>query len=95
MPVRSAGSKSKLSAWIPKQIHKQAKILATARDVDLQDLVATALQHYLTDSGLHGAIATQCIPSGMKTTGDVRTPEGEERRAAGYLEERNQLNCHE
>jgi len=54
MPVRSAGSKSKLSAWIPKQIHKEAKILATARDIDLQDLVTIALRDYLTDSELHG-----------------------------------------
>ncbi len=95
MRERNSGSKSKLSAWIPKQIHKQAKILATSRDIDLQDLVTMALQHYLTDPGLHGAIATPGIPSGMKTTGDVRTPEDEERRAAGYLEERNRLNCHE
>lgn len=54
MRERNSGSKSKLSAWIPKQIHKQAKILATARDIDLQDLVAIALQDYLTESELHG-----------------------------------------
>lgn len=74
MPARSADSKSKLSAWIPKQIHKQAKILATARDIDLQYLVAIALQHYLTDSGVHGAIVTSGIPSGMKSTGDGENP---------------------
>ena len=54
MRERNSGSKSKLSAWIPKQIHKQAKILATARDIDLQDLVTIALQDYLMDSELHG-----------------------------------------
>lgn len=54
MRERNGGSRSKLSAWIPKQIHKQAKILATTRDIDLQDLVATALQDYLTDSELDG-----------------------------------------
>jgi hypothetical protein len=54
MRERNSGSKSKLSAWIPKQIHKQAKILATARDIDLQDLVTIALQDYLTDSELDG-----------------------------------------
>lgn len=55
MHHRNGDSRSKLSAWIPKQVHKQAKILATARDIDLQDLVTIALQDYLTDSELHGA----------------------------------------
>ena len=72
--MRERNSKSKLSAWIPKQIHKEAKILATAREIDLQELVAAALQHYLTDSGIHGAIATPSIPSGMKSTGDGENP---------------------
>jgi hypothetical protein len=95
MRERNSSSRSKLSAWVPKQIHKEAKILATARDIDLQDLVAIALQHYLTDSGLHGAIATPCIPSSMKTTGDVRTPADEERRAMDHQNDRSRLNCHE
>ena len=59
MRERDSVSRSKLSAWIPKQIHKQAKILATARDIDLQDLVTIALQDYLTDSELHGTSATK------------------------------------
>lgn len=54
MRDRNSGSRSKLSAWIPKQIYKQAKILATARDIDLQDLVAIALQVYLDDTELDG-----------------------------------------
>jgi hypothetical protein len=54
MRERNSSSKSKLSAWIPKQIHKRAKILATARDIDLQDLVTIALQDYLMDSELKG-----------------------------------------
>lgn len=58
MRERNSGSRSKLSAWIPKQIHKQAKILATARDIDLQDLVTIALQDYLTDSERHGTSGT-------------------------------------
>jgi hypothetical protein len=74
MPELNSDSRSKLSAWIPKQIHKQAKILATARDIDLQDLVTIALQDYLTDSGIHGEIATPNISSGMKSTGDGENP---------------------
>jgi hypothetical protein len=58
MRERNSVSRSKLSAWIPKQIHKQAKILATARDIDLQDLVTIALQDYLTDSELCGTSDT-------------------------------------
>lgn len=54
MRERNSGSKSKLSAWIPKQIHKRAKILAAARDIDLQDLVALALQVYLADTKFDG-----------------------------------------
>lgn len=54
MPKKHDDSRSRLSAFIPREIHKQAKILATARDINLQDLVAKALQDYLTDSGLSG-----------------------------------------
>lgn len=55
MRERNSDSRSKLSAWIPRQIHKQAKILAAARDIDLQDLVAFALQAYLAKTELCGA----------------------------------------
>lgn len=68
MRERNNGSKSKLSAWIPKQIHKRAKILAAARDIDLQDLVATALQLYLTDTNLDATASA----SGMSIT-DLNT----------------------
>ena len=64
MRERDSVSRSKLSAWIPKQIHKQAKILATARDIDLQDLVAIALQDYLTGSDLHGTSGTSAAGLG-------------------------------
>jgi len=57
------GSRSKLSAWIPKQIHKQAKILATARDIDLQELVTIALQDYLVEADLGRAGGTSRSPS--------------------------------
>jgi hypothetical protein len=69
MCERNSCSKSKLAAWIPKQIHKQAKILATARDIDLQDLVAIALQDYLADSEQHGTPALTGIPSPVNSTG--------------------------
>jgi hypothetical protein len=76
MLERNAKSKSKLSAWIPKQVHKRAKILATARDIDLQDLVAIALQDYLTDSELHGTPAPPCIPPRMNSTGNGENSSG-------------------
>lgn len=74
MRERNNGSKSKLSAWIPKQIHKQAKILATARDIDLQDLVTIALQDYLAESESHGARAVSNILPGMNSTSNCENP---------------------
>ena len=44
--------KSKLSAWIPKDVHKQAKVLATLKDIDLQDVVTEALRDYLLKKGV-------------------------------------------
>jgi predicted HicB family RNase H-like nuclease len=73
MLERNANSKSKLSAWIPKQVHKRAKILATARDIDLQDLVAIALQDYLTDSE---PPAPPCSPPRMNSTGNGENSSG-------------------
>ena len=70
MPKKLDDSTSKLSAFIPREIHKQAKILATARDINLQDLVAKALQDYLTDSGLSGAAGRLGIASGIDPTVD-------------------------
>ncbi len=74
MRKRNSGSRSKLSAWIPKQVHKQAKIIATARDIDLQDLVTIALQDYLTDSELHRTTSASRIPSEMNSTGNGESP---------------------
>lgn len=48
---------SKLSAWVPKRLHKQAKVFATETDIDLQDLVAKALSFYLTEAQKRGAAA--------------------------------------
>lgn len=76
MRERNSGSRSKLSAWIPKQIHKQAKILATARDIDLQDLVTIALQDYLTDSELHGTSGISGIRSRTGLTGNGENGDG-------------------
>lgn len=76
MRKRSSGSKSKLSAWIPKQIHKQAKILATARDIDLQDLVTIALQDYLTDSEQHGISGTSGTRLRKDLTGNGENDDG-------------------
>jgi hypothetical protein len=72
MRERNNGPKSKLSAWIPKQIHKRAKILATARDIDLQDLVAIALQDYLTESESFAASAAP----GLNLTGNEANSSG-------------------
>jgi hypothetical protein len=69
MRDRNSVSRSKLSAWIPKQIHKQAKILATARDIDLQELVTIALQDYLTDSELQGPFRASGTPPQKNSTG--------------------------
>lgn len=69
MRDRDSSARSKLSAWIPKQIHKQAKIVATARDIDLQDLVATALQVYLAGTKLDG---TAGASAGVSLT-DLKT----------------------
>ena len=76
MRERNSDSKSKLSAWIPKQIHKQAKILATARDIDLQDLVTIALQDYLTDSELHGTSGTSGTRLRKDWTGNGENGDG-------------------
>ena len=76
MRERDSGSRSKLSAWIPKQIHKRAKILATARDIDLQDLVTIALQDYLTDSELHGTSVTSGTRLRKDSTDDGENGDG-------------------
>jgi len=73
---RNAVSKSKLSAWIPKQIHKQVKILATARDIDLQDLVTIALQDYLADSELHRTSGTSGTRLRKDSTGNGENGNG-------------------
>jgi hypothetical protein len=70
------GSRSKLSAWIPKQVHKQAKILATARDIDLQDLVTIALQDYLTESELYGTSGTSGTRLRKDSTGNGENGDG-------------------
>ena len=73
---RNSGARSKLSAWIPKQIHKRAKILATARDIDLQDLVTIALQDYLTDSELHGTPGMSGARLRTDSIGDGESEDG-------------------
>jgi hypothetical protein len=76
MRGRNVGSKSKLSAWIPKQIHKDAKIFATAREIDLQDLVALALQDYLADSEQHPGLGTKHIQPGGSRRGTESNIDG-------------------
>ncbi len=76
MRERNSGSRSKLSAWIPKHVHKQAKILATARDIDLQDLVTRALQDYLRDSELHGTSGTSGTRLRQDSTGNGENGDG-------------------
>jgi hypothetical protein len=68
MTERDDDSRTQLSAWIPKEVHRQAKILATVQDIDLQDLVANALQAYLTDSGLSGVVGRLSTTSGRDST---------------------------
>lgn len=63
MSEKNDAPRSQLSVRIPKFLHKRAKMLAIARETDLQEVVTNALQVYLTYSDTqpltHAAVKTE------------------------------------